>query len=146
MLKNKGFWDDIEDMLNDEYSDFVVIDLFFTLETYMVLKDDLSELPVNQCKFYNIYHECERRLPKVLSPNTLKYIAQLHTIVKDVPNVRISVTIEHILDFVENNEKPYSLFCAMGVLKGIEDATTDEPTKLLLQVTEHGLLQAIKSL
>lgn len=146
MLKDKKFWNDIEDMLNDEYNDFVVIDLFFTMEAYMLLKHDVSELPVNECKFYNIYHECERRLPKVLSPNTLKYISQLQTIVKDVPETSVTCAVVKVLGFVKANHDVNALFCAMGVLSGIEEATVNQHQLTILKLAKGVLLDIIKSL
>ena len=146
MLKDKQFWDNIEHIINEEYSDYIVIDLFFTIDTYMELTDDSLELPVNQRKFYNIYHECERRLPKLLSPNTLKYTIDLRSIVKEVAEKGVTCAVLKVLDFVKDNHEVNAVFCAMGVLKGIQEVTENPYNLVTLKLAMDGLFEIITSL
>lgn len=147
MLKDKEFWNDIEDTINDEHSAYVVLDLYFAMRTYRVLTDnELSLLPVPTSKFYYIYNRCRNKVIGLLSVNYVKYITELGNIAKDVPGAGVVSAVIEVIGFVRKHKEPLALFCAMGVLTGIEDCNTEDPSLCVLRTAKNALFDIIVSL
>lgn len=147
MLKDLQFWTDIEDTINDENSDYVVLDLYFTMRTYRVLtNDELSQLPVAPSMFYNIYNRCRNKVIDLLGDNYTDYITELQYIAKDVPELGVLVSITRVFEFIKQYKETLSLFCAMGVLNALEDYDTNDYTLVYLQAAKDALFKFITSL
>ena len=147
MLKDKQFWDEIEDILNEKDNDYVVLDMYFTMRTYRELTHDaLSQLPVHTSKFYYTYNRLRNKVIDLLGDNYCDYITELQYIVKDVPELGVLVSITRVFEFIKQYKEPLALFCAMGVLKGIEEYDTNDYTLLYVQSAKEALFRFIVSL
>ena len=147
MLKDLQFWADIEDTVNDENSDYVVLELYFTMRTYRVLtNDELSQLPVTTSRFYYIYNKCRNKVIDLLGDNYTDYITETQSIAKDVPELGVLVSIARVFEFIIQYKEPLALFCAMGVLNALEDYDTNDYTLVYLQSAKEALFKFITSL
>lgn len=147
MLKDLQFWTDIEGTVNDENSDYVVLDMYFTMRTYRVLtNNDLSQLPVTSSWFYHIYNRCRNKVIGLLGDNYTDYITETQSIAKDVPELGVLVSIARVFEFIKQYKEPLALFCAMGVLNGLEDYDINDYTLVYLQSAKEALFKFITSL
>lgn len=147
MLKDLQFWTDIEDTVNDEDSDYVVLDLYFTMRTYRVLtNNELSQLPVTASRFYYIYNKCRNKVIDLLGDNYTDYITETQSIAKDVPELGVLVSITRVFEFIKEYKEPLALFCAMGVLNALEDYHGNDYKRIYLQAAKEALFKTIISL
>lgn len=147
MLKDKKFWHEVENTINEEHSDYVVLDMYFAMRTYRVLTDDeLSQLPVQFSRFYYIYNRCRNKAIDLLEYKFAEYISELESITADIPKVGVASSVIKVIAFIRKHKEPLALFCAMGVLTGIEDCTTDASSLCVLQTARNALFNVIVSL
>lgn len=147
MLKDLQFWTDIEDTINEEHSEFVVLDVYFTMRTYRVLTNkDLSQLPVITSRFYYIYNKCRNKVIDLLGDNYTDYITETQSIAKDVPELGVLVSITRVFEFIKEYKEPLALFCAMGVLNGLDDYYGNDYKRIYLKAAKDALFKFIASL
>lgn len=147
MLKDIQFWNEVEDIINEENNDYVVLDMYFTLRTYRALThDDFHQLPIATSRFYYTYNRFRDKAIDLLGDNYTDYITELQAIAKDVPELGVLVSIVRVFEFIKEYTEPLALFCAMGVLKGIEEYDTNDYTLVYLQAAKDALFKFIMSL